>query len=179
MIEVAIKGRSEKVSKAKVIRAAKFYADKLMYPQLHNNIHVEILFSANEDLDTDEHGYCQPYYDTEYKARLFDIGINSQFSERKTLETLSHEMIHVRQYARNELYQYENKDDKERYYRWRHDIVDVAKIWDWFLPWEIESYGMEFGLYKLFMLHEKAKADPEKRKIIDKISVRKIHYRIA
>lgn len=181
MIEVAVTGKSKKVSNAKIVRAAKFYADKLMYPQLHKNVHLEIIFTASDiDIGKNEYGYCKPYYDQDYRARLFDIGINPQLSERRILETLSHEMIHLRQFARNELYQYEhNKTPKERLYRWRQDILNVAKIWDWFLPWEIECYGMEFGLFKLFTLYEDAKNDPKKRAKIKKISVRKTHYKTA
>lgn len=177
MIDVSVKGHPKRVSKAIIKKAAEFFADKLMYPRLHNNISVEVEFSTAH-LNKDENGWCQVYYDeSSQKARTFDIGIHPALTKRQTLETLAHEMIHLRQYAQNKLYEYEHKD-KDRFYRWNHDVIDVTKMWMWFLPWEIECNGMEHGLYQLFMKNQKAieEKNTKQLKIIRKISARKTYY---
>ena len=44
-------------------------------------------------------GYCQELEDN----RTFEIEINRKLTLRKMLETVAHEMVHVKQYARREL----------------------------------------------------------------------------
>jgi hypothetical protein len=61
---------------------------------------------------------------------------------RRTLEVLAHEMVHVKQYARGELYvgAYSGK------HRWQGKWVsDNINYWD--APWEIEAHGRESGLF--------------------------------
>ena len=60
---------------------------------------------------------------------------------RKLLETIAHEMVHVKQYARGELYQ----GIRVNKYRWQGKWVGNMDYWD--EPWEIEAHGREAGLF--------------------------------
>jgi hypothetical protein len=61
---------------------------------------------------------------------------------RKLLETVAHEMVHVKQYARGELYQ-GSRIAKHRWQgKWISNNVDY-----WDHPWEIEAHGREAGLF--------------------------------
>jgi hypothetical protein len=63
---------------------------------------------------------------------------------------VGHEMIHIKQYLNNELFDY--VDGKARYkgqvFHSGHSD-DLEKYFD--SPWEIEAYGREYGLYKVFV----------------------------
>ena len=57
----------------------------------------------------------------------------------KILETLGHEMVHVKQYARRELHPTTDA--------WMGKTYNPKKISYWDLPWEIEAHGREIGLF--------------------------------
>jgi hypothetical protein len=80
-------------------------------------------------------GYC---LETDNK-RTFEIEIHRTQSLRKLLETVAHEMVHVKQYARRELHP---ADDV-----WMGKTYNPKKISYWDLPWEIEAHGREVGLF--------------------------------
>ena len=79
-------------------------------------------------------GYCLEL-DTN---REFEIEVDRTLSYRKMLETVAHEMVHVKQYARNELHVEYSKC-------WKNDFYTKTDYWD--CPWEIEAHGRELGLF--------------------------------
>jgi hypothetical protein len=75
------------------------------------------------------------------------------------LIALAHEMVHVKQYATGESRQYERMPYVTKF---RGVMVNTNTMDYWDLPWEIEAFGRELGLYVRFMEHwknVKAKAD--------------------
>ena len=127
-----------------------------MNERLHENIHLTIYlkdFKDHKDHKSD-HGECIAYYDGA-TARLFDININNKLRHRTLLETLAHEFVHLKQYAKNEWYQYDRSDTMHRF---RGEIfeLDIEKADDyWLAPWEIEAYGSEYGLFRSFFIANK------------------------
>ena len=106
-----------------------FCANKLM-PRLHNlDIFVHLCKT------TGALGYCLELEDN----RTFELEINRTLSLRQLLETIAHEMVHVKQYARRELH-----PSKEA---WLGKTVNPKKVSYWDLPWEIEAHGREVGLF--------------------------------
>ena len=83
----------------------------------------------------DAMGYCLELEDN----RTFEIEIDRKLTMRKMLETVAHEMVHVKQYARKEL----NSDHD----LWLGKTVNPTKVDYWDLPWEIEANGREAGLF--------------------------------
>jgi len=86
--------------------------------------------------------------------REFKINIDNVQSLRLQLRTLAHEMVHVKQFAKNELYDYSIKADHTR---WRDDVFDVKAVKYKDQPWEVEAYGMEVGLVREFLKEHKIK----------------------
>ena len=83
-------------------------------------------------------GYC---LETD-NDRTFEIELDKTQSMRNLLETLAHEMVHVKQYARGELYQ----GTRIAKHRWQGKwISNNLDYWD--QPWEIEAAGREIGLF--------------------------------
>lgn len=71
--------------------------------------------------------------------RDFEIEIDSTQKLRPLLETLAHEMVHVKQFARRELHPATDT--------WYGKTYNPKKISYWDLPWEIEAHGRECGLF--------------------------------
>ena len=80
-------------------------------------------------------GYC---LETD-NNRTFEIELDRTLTLRKLMETLAHEMVHVKQYARREL----NPTTEA----WMGKTYNPKKISYWDLPWEIEAHGREIGLF--------------------------------
>mgnify|MGYP006122771867 FL=1 len=106
-----------------------FCANKLM-PRLYNLDITVRLCKPKGAL-----GYCLELED----KRTFELEIDQTQPLRQLLETVAHEMVHVKQYARRELH-----PSKEA---WLGKTVNPKKVSYWDLPWEIEAHGREVGLF--------------------------------
>ena len=80
-------------------------------------------------------GYCLELDDN----RTFEIEVDRNMRLRKLLETIAHEMVHVKQYARRELHPVHET--------WCGKTYNPKKVSYWDLPWEIEAHGREVGLF--------------------------------
>ena len=80
-------------------------------------------------------GYCLELDNN----RQFEIEVDRSLPMRKLLETVAHEMVHVKQYARRELHPATDK--------WMGKTYNPKKVSYWDLPWEIEAHGREVGLF--------------------------------
>ena len=58
------------------------------------------------------------------------------------LETLAHEVVHLRQYAKDQLYEYRNGDSRYAGKRYPKDCEDV--------PWEEEASALEQHIYQKY-----------------------------
>ena len=95
-----------------VKRAAIFYAEYLMTKNMLENIYLTIKFDPKLDV----YGYASvEEYNPSGKAREFLIELNPNIGAREILDTLAHEMVHVKQYAYSET--------NERMTRWRGEYV--------------------------------------------------------
>jgi len=68
---------------------------------------------------------------------------------KQLLIDLGHELVHVKQYLNNELFDYKSGDVRYKglFFDASH-YTEEEKYFD--SPWEIEAYGREWGLYKIF-----------------------------
>jgi len=91
-------------------------------------------------------GMCIPTdWESSRSPREFDIDISSKLSIKRQLETLGHELTHAKQFARNELVDYDNTTT-----RFRKKIYSSNTPWVK-QPWEIEAMGNEEKLRKAFI----------------------------
>lgn len=88
-------------------------------------------------------GYCLELDDN----RTFEIEVDRKLRMRKLLETIAHEMVHVKQFARREVTPELNT--------WYGKTYNPKKISYWDLPWEIEAHGREAGLFVRWAEQEK------------------------
>ena len=154
VMEITITGMVGKRKEKKLLEeAARFFAAQLMDPRMIRNLTVDI--EVRKDLDVegdcvDEDGVRNP--------RWFTIGLKSQ-DINEMIKVLGHEMVHVKQHAKNELQSgvmIAARGGLKMTSRW------MGKIWkpkgkeDHYFdsPWEIEAYGREVGLYHKWMAQE-------------------------
>ena len=123
-----------KKSQQDKIRTMVEFCIKNLMPRMQT-LNIEVKLTR---IKGDAEGYCLRESD-----RDFEIEVDSRLPLRKMLETVAHEMVHVKQYARREMNDWQYK---EVYYKWKGTYVpDSTDYWD--LPWEIEANGREVGLF--------------------------------
>jgi hypothetical protein len=134
--------------------AVKFYAKLLGLAKM--NIHVMV----DSESDMEAQAFTNTLGpDSKKNHREFSIELNSSIPFDEQLSALAHEMVHVKQFARNELRMGSairaNKVTKEIDLgpagEWQGKTYDIGPDNYWFLPWEIEAYGREVGLKYLYI----------------------------
>lgn len=122
---------------------AEWCAVKLMGPRLASVVNVEI--ELRRDMG-DSLGNAT-WEDDNHRPRDFTMEVNSskELRLRKILETVAHEMVHVKQYAKGEMKDLISRPANIR--KWQGKEIDTNTISYWDLPWEIEAYGRECGLF--------------------------------
>lgn len=129
--------------------AVEFFAAQLMDPRMVRNLTLDI--ERNRKLDVQ--GECVSEEDCK-NPRWFTITLRGGKDDEDMVKTLAHEMVHVKQYAKNELSKVMTAARGGRGIRiaskWQGQIWDPKKKEDpyWDCPWEIEAYGREVGLYQ-------------------------------
>ena len=127
-----------KVNK-KYREAIDFFATELFTPQMKRHIELRI---RKRDLGT-WHGFVSiEDYNVLNQPRSFVIELHKNDSEEEKLKTLAHELVHVRQYARNEL------NDEMNTWKGRYVDSDAIDYND--QPWEIEANKLGNELYELY-----------------------------
>lgn len=107
------------------------YMIKYLMPRLRN-IEVEVKFSK---LTGDAVGYCCMLDNN----REFEIEVSKDLTVKELVMTVCHEMVHVKQYVRNEM--------KEGQMVWKKKAVpEDTAYYD--LPWEKEAYRLQAKLAK-------------------------------
>jgi len=123
-----------------VTSITEFCVQKFM-PRI-NNLDISVHL---KDLKGTAYGYCLALTEDGERAdrpRTFEIEVHKNMRLRKLLETVAHEMVHVKQYARSELYQ----GVRIAKHRWQGKwMSNNLSYWD--TPWEIEAHGREAGLF--------------------------------
>ena len=79
---------------------------------------------------------------------LIKIAATADMSKREFIMALAHEMVHLKQYALNQLRDFDKKEI----------TVFQRKVYSydmeyWEQPWEVEAYGMERGLLHRYAQH--------------------------
>lgn len=146
-MKIRITGDNQKLSFSETRRATRFMAGLLMSKKLLDTLQLDIRFEGCP-------GYkgSTDYLDTNERPRIFEVQINPKMSKRNQLLTLAHELVHVKQFAKGELKEYMKKHTSAM--RWGNEVIQVEEDAYWDLPWEIEAYGRECGLYIRWVEHK-------------------------
>ena len=91
---------------------------------------------------TNQYANCI-WEDEHYRPFDFTIEIDPDQKIQLLLNSLAHELVHVKQWAKGEFYQLQRETNVYKFngQRWDTDKVDY-----WDTPWEIEAHGRAIGL---------------------------------
>lgn len=127
------------ISSSEMIYATKWMSRIILSKQLRKHINITISYK-----DVPVMGLTNCLDDDVRKLRNFEIVINPGYSRKSQLLTLAHELVHVKQFAKQELH-YNLVTWKKQHIP--EDISDFDK------PWEVEATGREYGLYRRYVDH--------------------------
>lgn len=119
------------------------YCANHLMPRIAPNLSIDVQLVHNLCGKEGVVGDCAPhdYADTNY-PRDFHIRIDSKEPLREMLETVAHEMVHIKQFAKGELY----RSSRHAKHRWQGKWIQKDPDY-WDCPWEIEAYGRQIGLF--------------------------------
>ena len=121
---------------------ARFAAMKLM-PRLRDRLCIDINLIPRLSQKDNVAGDCI-WEDSRTRPREFTIRVDSSQSLQIMLETVAHEIVHVKQFARSEL---QDLSTDINICKWQGSIVKCSAVDYYDLPWEIEAHGREKGLF--------------------------------
>ena len=125
--------------------AAYFYVYKLLGGHMFPNIILDIKLTKGLYEKEKAYGYCQISGDAK-KPREFEIELDSSKENTITnlLIWLAHECVHLKQFVRDELSDFEDGSVK-----WKSKVIKRS-LNSTKSPWEKEAYRLEVKLYKQF-----------------------------
>ena len=125
--------------------AVMFYGEVLLGKRMANNVDVFVKLSKDLKKKEEAYGYCHITDDSLSRPREFMIELDAsmKYSFDQILTWLAHEMVHLKQFVRGELFDYENGR-----VQWKSRSFGRVKYDD--QPWEKEAYRLEEELYEMF-----------------------------
>jgi hypothetical protein len=127
-----------------VNRALNFYANSLgISKKILKNVEIVVKFNAK--LDVWALASIEGV-NSKNEPREFLIEIHPGITARQILQTLAHEMVHIKQYI--------NKEIDDQLNSWKG--IDIPEETDYYsAPWEVEAHGVEIGLTMNFSEQER------------------------
>lgn len=139
-MKVVFKYKPAYVSGSLCKQAIEFYGKVLLSKKIYNDIKVIVAFDIKKN---DENvGYCSPEEDIK-NPRNFYISCLKTRDMRYIFEILAHEMVHLKQFAKNELYFYDDRPGTIQSARWKKTDMDYTESNLINMPWEQEAYRLE------------------------------------
>jgi hypothetical protein len=129
----------------------RFFSNRFFSKELNKQISVKLKFTRKSVISyEDECAYVQ-WMDNNRQPRKFVININvpSRVSLRYIISTLAHEMVHVKQFVKNELIDLPSTDFNVSVFKNKKYNLNRVSYFD--QPWEIEAYGREHGLTREYL----------------------------
>ena len=126
---VEVRGGTKK--QRELVKSMALYSIKMLMPKIRT---LDIEFILKSKLEDDCLGQCLALTNREFEVELY-----KKQSLRRLLETVGHEIVHVKQYASREL----TGDG----FCWLGKTYSPKKVAYWDQPWEVEAHGREVGLF--------------------------------
>ena len=127
------------------LRAIDYFDSRLFSRQLSNHVHVQFQFKK---LSTHWGMTSIEDYNKSGKPRFFIVEVKKDLSEKQKLITIAHELIHVKQYVKNEL--------NEQMSYWCGQSVNSDEIPYSEQPWEVEAFQFGEQLYHEYQFSVKS-----------------------
>lgn len=144
---VKTKGTIDKISRKELKFATEFIFAHLVSKKIHDSTEITIKSIKTND-DHKEMGklFGKTYQLDQYKYR---IDLNKDLSRKIILQTLAHELVHVKQYTKKQL-GVTYMIDGSYFGIWKKKSFNMDGLNYFFTPWEVEAAGKENGLYQVY-----------------------------
>ena len=161
---VYINGIKSKEVQSRIRNCVKFYMGKLVSKKVRNKLTIYVNVQR-KSIDGDRFGYCDPLGTNPETGRdEYDIEVvhspKSDPWKGNVYKNLAHECVHVKQFAtgqmnRNIVTQKTSSGKKLTGTLWEGKMYISSKYEEtdegyYNSPWEIDAYGREVGLYRLW-----------------------------
>ena len=126
--------------------AVEFYGEVLLGKRMAKYVHVSVKLTKNLKKKEQAYGFCHIIDDNLSKPREFMIELDASMRHpfSQILTWLAHEMVHLKQFVRKELWDYESGR-----VQWKSRAYSKKVHYD-DQPWEKEAYRLESELYEMF-----------------------------
>ncbi len=136
--KIHVHGRDAKY-RSLIRKAAKWMLADLVSPRLCQKLVVRIKLNRHLYANENIMGDCE-WMDDNKRPKEFTIRLYAGPNRKRTLKTLSHELIHVKQFAKREMYDHVQNIDLVT---WKGQRIDSNMVDYEDHPWEKEAYMME------------------------------------
>lgn len=140
---IRVTGNINYVLRKQIRHATFFFGKRLMPKHILDELHLHIKYTRLRQID----GICEDVDDYD-PARYFKITLTPRRDKVEVFSTLAHEMVHVRQMAKNTLVSHQTNDNVMI---WKRKHYDESIIDHMDLPWEVEAYGLEHVLFNEYV----------------------------
>ncbi len=138
MNRISIRGGT-KTQKQISLEAVEFAIQEMMPRYSSLDIFIQL-----KSLGKEYHGFCS-WDDDSIRPRSFTIELNNKQSKKDLIDTIMHEMVHVKQYAKGELKERHKGGYKQLWMDEDHTDTPYSRQ-----PWEKEAYRMQTKLARKF-----------------------------
>ena len=125
--------------------AAEFYGEVLLGKRMAKSVDVTVKLTKDLKKKEQAYGFCHITSDSLSRPREFMIELDASMKHSfdQILTWLAHEMVHLKQFVRKELWDYESGR-----VQWKTRSYGKVHYDD--QPWEKEAYRLESELYEMF-----------------------------
>jgi len=128
---------------------ARWVAHYMMSKRMADSLTVKI--KLKQDLFHKEgvYGDVEPLDEGARRPKEFSIRADASMTMRNLLTTVAHEMVHVKQYAQEELKSVSQRTSFIPMTKYKGELyADHMNYWE--QPWELEAHGWERGLFEMW-----------------------------
>lgn len=125
---------------------ADFILEKFFTKPKRDKLDIRVRFKKGMYESTNQFANCI-WEDEHFKPEEFTIDMDPDQKLPLLLNSLAHELVHVKQWAKGEFYELQREREV---YKFNGQRFDTSKIDYWDTPWEIEAHGRAIGLVVLW-----------------------------
>lgn len=126
----------------------RFFSNRFFTKDLNKQISVKLKIIRKRNLEYDDECAHVEWMDNNRQPRKFVIHIYTpnKISLKYIISTLAHEMVHVKQFVKNELIDLPSTGYNVSVFKNKKYNLNRVAYYD--QPWEIEAFGRERGLMR-------------------------------
>lgn len=140
-MRIYITGEASCLTKKQIRHAAKFYCRELLKESTYKKVRLFIVMEDFLLMNSGNYAAIGPMDDTT-RPKEYELEIDPELNEETFLMSLAHEMVHLKQYIKDELRTYARSTET----RWNGEKFPATLDY-WEEPWEHEAHTLEKELY--------------------------------